>query len=424
MNKKGSLQQLSLRLKQFILPIIVLSLLVLSGCSKIETAPLKSSTVPKGILQVHFLDVGQADSALIISSSGESILIDGGNNDDGPEVVSYLKSYGVKELSAIVATHPHEDHIGGLDSVLQSIPTKSVYMPNASAKSKTFEDFIAAVNSSGAKKVQAKAGVSLNTSDITGLFLAPNNNSYEELNNYSAVLKVTYGKVSFLFEGDAEDISEAEMLQNGQNLKSTVLKVGHHGSQSSTTDGFLKAVSPKYAIISVGADNDYGHPTPVTLDRLAKAGVEVYRTDQSGTIVVTTDGESVEINKKASIQPNPPVTNSAKASELGAPTVSTSQGTVELSTIDLTGEVVTITNSSNTAVNLTGWELVSVMGNQTFIFPAGTTLTSGGSLKVVSGEKAQAGTGMLVWTQSNIWNNDGDPGALYDAQGNLVSRKE
>lgn len=415
---------MSLRLKQFILPIIILSLLVLSGCSKIETAPLKSSTVSDGILQVHFLDVGQADSALIVSPGGESILIDGGNNDDGPEVVSYLKSHGVKELSAIVATHPHEDHIGGLDSVLQSIPTKSVYMPNAPANTKTFEDFIASVKSSGAKKIQAKAGVSLNTSDITGLFLAPNNSSYEELNNYSAVLKVTYGKVSFLFEGDAEDISEAEMLQNGQNLNSTVLKVGHHGSQSSTTDGFLKAVSPKYAIISVGADNDYGHPTPVTLDRLAKAGVDVYRTDQSGTIVVTTDGESVEINKKASIQANPPETNSAKASELGAPAVSTSQGTAELSTIDLTGEVVTITNSSDAAVDLTGWKLVSVIGNQTFIFPAGTTLTPGGSLKVVSGEKAQAGTGMLVWTQSNIWNNDGDPGALYDAQGNLVSRKE
>ena len=412
-----------LRLKQFIMPIIVLSLLVLTGCSKIETAPLKTSTGPKGILQVHFLDVGQADSALIVSPSGESILIDGGNNDDGPEVVSYLKSHGVKELSAIVATHPHEDHIGGLDSVLQNIPTKSIYMPNATANTQTFEDFFTAVKSSGAKKIQAKAGVTLNYPDITGLFLAPINSSYEELNNYSAVLKVTYGKVAFLFEGDAENISEVEMLKNGQNLKATVLKVGHHGSQSSTTSEFLKAVSPHYAIISVGADNEYGHPTSTILDRLAKAGVEVYRTDQSGTIVLTTDGESVQIDKKGSIQPNAPATNSSKTSELGTSPASASQGSVELSNIDLRGEVVIITNTTNTKVNLTGWKLVSEVGNQAYIFPAGTTLSTGGLLKVLSGENAQAGTDSLVWTQSNIWNNDGDTGALYDAQGQLVSKR-
>lgn len=424
-----------LRIKQFIFPMIIISLLVLAGCSKAEVAPLETPSGTSGILQVHFLDVGQADSTLLVSPGGPSILIDGGNNGDGPAIVSYLKSLGVKELSAIVATHPHEDHIGGLDLVLQSIPTKTVYMPNAPSNTKTFEDFIAAVNSSGATKVQAKAGVTLNVPGITGVFLAPNNTSYKELNNYSAVLKVTYGKVSFLFEGDAEDISEAEMLKNGQDLNVNVLKVGHHGSKSSTTSAFLKAVSPEQAIISVGTDNDYGHPTQIILDRLATAGVNVYRTDQLGTIVLTTDGESVNFDKKASIQPNTPAAKSSSTSEPEAapaqapeltstptPTNATSQGLVKLASIDLHGEVVTITNSSNTEVNLTGWKLVSEVGNQTYHFPSGTILTAGRSLKVVSGEKAQAGTDRLVWTQSNIWNNDGDPGALFDAQGQLVSK--
>jgi len=404
--------------------------LLLSGCGKAETTPsetpIGTPSGTKGIFQVHFLDVGQADSALLISPNGEAILIDGGNNDDGPKVVSYLKSQGVKELSAIVATHPHEDHIGGLDSVLQSIPTKIVYMPNASSNTRTFEDFIAAVNSSGAKKIQAKAGVNLNVPDLTGLFLAPNNSSYEEVNNYSAVLKVTYGKVSFLYTGDAEDISEEEMLKKGQDLKANVLKVGHHGSNSSTTSGFLKAVAPQHAIISVGADNEYGHPTPTILDRIVKAGVKVYRTDLAGTIVAKTDGESVEFDKKATElaqSPTPVMPPKLETSPNSTSPVAPARSPVELSNIDLREEVVTITNSSNTEVNLTGWKLVSEAGNQTYDFPSGTSLAAGGSLKVVSGEKARAGTGILVWTQSNIWNNDGDPGALYDAQGKLVSKR-
>ena len=178
----------------------------------------------------------------------------GGNTDDGTGVVSYLKSQGVKELSAVVATHPHEDHIGGLDTILRSFPPKQVYMTNGTSTTKTFEDFVAAVSASGAKKIRAKAGVKLDVPGIAGLFLAPNSDTYEDLNNYSAVLKITFGKVSFLLTGDAEAVSEAEMLKSGQALKATVLKVGHHGSSSSTTTTFLQKVAPKYAVISVGVN--------------------------------------------------------------------------------------------------------------------------------------------------------------------------
>ena len=371
-----------------------------------STAPNQTDQV--GLLQVHFINVGQADSILVISN-GQSILVDGGNSADGTAVVRYLKSQGVKGLSAIVATHPHEDHIGGLDTIIHSFPPKQVYMSNGTSATKTFEDFIAAVNASGAKKIKAKAGVKLDVPGLSGLFLAPNNEQYEDLNNYSAVLKITFGKVSFLLTGDAEDVSEAEMLKSGQDLQSTVLKVGHHGSTSSTTSAFLKAVSPKYAVISVGVDNDYGHPAQGTLNKLADAGIQVYRTDQSGTIVATSDGETVKLTPSTTPEPIQPVP--------GIP------GSLTISTIDLSREVVTIMNSGDKEVDLTGWKLVSEGGNQTFLFPSSTTLPAGKTLKVVSGKNAQVGSNVLVWTESNIWNNDGDPGALYNAQGQLVSRK-
>ena len=283
----------------FILPLIILSFFLLSGCGTVEkavTASKAPNQTDKGsLLQVHFINVGQADSILVMAPNGQTILVDGGNVDDGPAVVRYLKSQGVKELSAVIATHPHADHIGGLDTIIRSFPPKQVYISNGTSNTKTFENFIAAVKASGAKTIRAKAGVKLDVPGLSGIFLAPNSDHYEDLNNYSAVLKITLGKVSFLLTGDAQAVSEAEMLKSGQDLQATVLKVGHHGSSSSTTSAFLKAVSPKYAVISVGVNNDYGHPAQVTLDRLAKAGVQVYRTDRNGTIVATSDGDTVKL---------------------------------------------------------------------------------------------------------------------------------
>lgn len=365
-------------------------------------------TQVNGTLHIHYIDVGQADSILIKASDGTAVLIDGGNNPDGPNVVNYLKSQQVKELAAVIATHPHEDHIGGLDAVIKSFPVKAVYMPNASTTTKTFEDLVSAVTASGAKRIQAKAGVTLDVPGLTGQFIAQNGRGYEDLNNYSAVLRLTFGKIAFLFTGDAKEISESEMLESSQNVKADVLKVGHHGSSSSTSSAFLKAVSPKYAIISVGTGNDYGHPAASTLSRLSGAGVQVFRTDKDGTVVATSDGENVTFNK---------YTTPSTATPIMQTTALTSS--VSIASIDLAGEIVTLVNNSSSAVDLTGWKLVSEQGNQTYSFPGGTTIPSGGTLKVVSGPKAVASASTLVWTTSNIWNNDGDPGALYDARGHL-----
>jgi competence protein ComEC len=247
-------------------------------------------------LSVHFIDVGQADSILVHTPSGNNMLIDAGNNADDDTVTSYLSRQKVKKLDVLVGTHPHEDHIGGMDVVIQKFQIGKVYMPKKTTNTRTFEDVLQAVKDKGLKITAPVAGSAIDLDPkVKVQILAPNSASYKDLNNYSIVLKVTYGKTSFLLTGDAERESEKEMLAKGYNLKADVLKVGHHGSNSSTSAAFLKAVAPKYAVICVGQGNDYGHPKKEILDRLARARVKVYRTDLNGTIIAESDGEKVTV---------------------------------------------------------------------------------------------------------------------------------
>lgn len=420
---------------QTIVILICIFVLIATGCSGTSLAsqqdagvsinqqkPVDQQSTTSGTLIVHYIDVGQADS-ILVQLPNENILIDAGNNDDGNLVVNYLKQQGVKRLGYVIGTHPHEDHAGGLDVVIKSFEVGKVYLPKVSHTTKTYEDLLLAIKNKGLKVTEAKGGVKLDVDPgVTAELLAPKGTGYDDLNNYSAVLRLTFGNTSFLFTGDAEDVSEAEMLQAGYNLKADVLKVGHHGSSSSTSLAFLKTVSPKYAVISAGKGNKYDHPHSETLTKLAAAGVQVFRTDLMGTIVATSDGENITFNKNTSaVKVQTPDTSISSSTAPVTQSTSTSSGSVEIIGIDLSSEVVTIKNNGNSTVDLSGWRLVSEKGNQAFNFPE-KLIVAGATLKIMSGPKAQAAPNTVIWTKKYIWNNDGDPGKLYDANGNMVSQ--
>lgn len=251
----------------------------------------------KGELKVHYIDVGQADSILLQQGSN-SMLIDAGNNPDSNLIKKYITDQGITKLNFVVGTHPHEDHIGGLDYVINSFQVGKIYMPKRTATTKTFEDVINAIKNKGLKVTAPTPGESFKLGEATCTILAPNGSGYEDINNESIVIKVNFGSSSFLFTGDGEDISEKEMLSKGFDIKSDVLKIGHHGSASSTTQEFLEKVSPKYAVVSVGVDNSYGHPHKETMDRLKSKDISVYRTDESGTIIATSNGKDITFNAK------------------------------------------------------------------------------------------------------------------------------
>ncbi|MGG3282725.1 MBL fold metallo-hydrolase [Paenibacillus solani] len=279
--------------------ILGLILFVLVACSpNFPTSTAASESIPEkhtsGSLQVFYLDVGQGDSTLIRTPKGQHVLIDGGDNHKGDDVVAYLKQLGVKNLDAIIATHPDADHIGGLDMVIDAIPVKSVYAPRVSHTTNTYQDFLLAVKNRGLKIKTAKAGLTLPLDGITAEFVAPVAEYGKDLNAWSAVLRVQHGNTSFLFTGDAETRSEKDMLEHSKLLHADVLKVGHHGSDTSTLQKFLEAVNPKYAVISAGKDNKYGHPKAAIVNRLKRAKVTVYRTDTQGTITAISDGKNIK----------------------------------------------------------------------------------------------------------------------------------
>jgi competence protein ComEC len=252
-----------------------------------------------GKLEVHFIDVGQADSILIKNGS-KAMLIDAGNNADASLVVNYIKGQGFTKLDYVIGTHPHEDHIGGLDAVIKGFDIKTLIMPKVSSTTRTFQDVLAAIQEKGMKVTRPVPGKKYELGDAAFTILAPNSSSYSDLNNASVVVRLTHGQNSFLFQGDAEDVSEGEILKEGFHIQSDVLKVGHHGSKYSTGSAYLAKVKPKYAVISVGKGNTYGHPSQEVLDKLAAAGVKVYRTDEQGTIIAVSDGSEISFNKKAS----------------------------------------------------------------------------------------------------------------------------
>ena len=248
-----------------------------------------------GLAEVHFIDVGQGDS-IYIKTPMQDILIDGGEREQGEKVVEYLKDQNVDDLELVIGTHPHSDHIGGLITVLKEIPVKEVMDPGLVHTSKTFEDYLRLIDQKDIVFTLDRAGIKREYEDGTRLeIFSPADPDADDLNNASIVSKLTYGDISFLFTGDAEKKSENEMLKSGYKLKSTVLKAGHHGSSTSTSDDFLKAAAPEAVVIMCGADNSYGHPHKEILEKLEQASIDIYRTDLLGTIIVETNGTDYHV---------------------------------------------------------------------------------------------------------------------------------
>lgn len=245
-------------------------------------------------LQVHFIDVGQGDCTLI-TCGDQSMLIDAGDNSKGTAVQLYLQKRGIDSLDYMIGTHPDADHIGGMDVVVTKFDCRQIMLPNVSNDTATYRDVIDAMNYKGYQNTLPVVGSTYTLGDAIFTIVAPNA-AYDDTNNHSIGIRLVHGENSFLFIGDAEEEAEQDMLYNGLELSADVLKVAHHGSRSSSSWEFIHAVNPTYAVISCGINNAYGHPSAETLNTLRSAGIKVYRTDEQGSIVATSDGYGISFN--------------------------------------------------------------------------------------------------------------------------------
>ncbi len=352
-------------------------------------------------LEIDYIDVGQADSILVNLPNGEHLLIDAGTNDAGPTVVSFINSKNITTLDYVVGTHPHEDHIGGIDNVVDTFNIGKIYLPNITATTATYVDMMTAINNKHLTVTQAKAGVTLfdeqyDNKTLKAVMLSPIDTSYAEVNNYSAVIRLTYGDTSYLFTGDAQDVVENELINSPVDLHANVLKVGHHGSSTSSTQAFLDAVDPQIGVISVGVGNVYGHPTPSTIDRLNANNIDIYRTDQDGTVSVKSNGTDILVNTANGTSTmyldingnhdNPVVIN-------------------EISPAPATGnEWVELYNKTDASVDISGYTIGN--GNTSQTIPTNTTIDANGYF-------------VYQLTTASL-NNSGDEVNLYQSNGTLI----
>lgn len=304
---------------------------------KVSKIKAKAVTKISGNLKIHYINVGQGDSELI-QNNGQNMLIDTGTNESTSSLVSYLKNQNVSKIDCLILTHPHEDHIGGADAVIKQFNVQKVYMPKITTNTETFKDVLMAMKDKGLKATVPTVGEEFKIGTAACKILSPINVNKEDLNTYSIVVKLAYGNTKFLFTGDAQSSNELDMINKKFDLSADVLKVGHHGSKTSTLEAFMDKVNPKYAVISCGKNNDYGHPHAETMKELQSKNIKVYRTDENGTIVCTSDGKSISFNcnpgdyspgikKENATNSNTSIPEKKESSTTSVPAASSSQNT-------------------------------------------------------------------------------------------------
>ena len=394
--------------EKIVQPIIFLLLLIFLVISPIQA---------ENLISTHFIDVGQGDSVLIELPNNKNMLIDAGPNSSGDKVVDYIKKNGIDTINYLIGTHPHADHIGGLDDVIESFKIGKIYLPQVNHTTKTYEDVLLAIDAKDKKIQAAKKGLMiLENKNLKAEILSPIYDDYQDLNNWSVVVKVDYKDISFLFTGDAEKRVERQLINSEVNLESEVYKVAHHGSETSNTAKFLANVKPQVSVISVGKDNNYGHPSRVVINKLKKINSYILRTDIQSNIIVSSNGKNIDYNK------NPVHRESnSKQKNKNEEINKNKDNKMKIINVDLEKEIVKMKNKSSKKIDISNWRLLSVKGEQEFYFPEGTVVKPGEIIKVASGRNAEKDSETIFWTGAYIWNNNGDSAKLFNSNNETVS---
>ena len=451
--------------------LVILSFILVAGCTIPSGTGSTRQADNNGKLSAYFLDIGQGDSELL-TFGNKTILIDAGETEMGDRVVADLQKLGVTRIDLLVATHSHSDHIGGMQNVLAAFPVGQVLDAGVPSSSSIYEHFLTGIDKKGIPYRVAEQGQTIDLDpSIRILVLSPvKERPDDDPNTNSVVLRISYGTINFLFTGDMGGTAEEALVKTGYPLDAQILKVGHHGSQYSTSAAFLARVHPEVAVIEVGKDNPYGHPHQPTLKELADAGVTVYRTDRDGTVRVRSDGTSYSVTTENSgaglwnttptavqttavavtvtgtIPPLPAITINAtdllKAlpSNISSITIPVTLPPIQIGNAssiyisatqfnapgddreNLNGEWVRISNRGDDAVLIAGWTLSDRTGSHPYVFPP-VILIPSTSVTVFTGRGTLNDTALYMGQSSPVWGNSGDVAILRDGTGRIIDEK-
>jgi competence protein ComEC len=454
--------------------LVLVSCVVATGCLDNVIIPVFTNTGHthladnEGKLSVYFLDVGQGDSTLFVID-GKTILIDAGEVDMGDRVVSDLRKLGVTRIDLLVATHPHSDHIGGMQTVLAAFPVGQVLDAGLPHPSPIYEHFLETIDRKNIPYRVAERGQTIDVDPALRVVVLspPAQRIGDDPNINSLVLRISYGTIDFLMTGDLGGEGEDALTTSGYPLDAEILKVGHHGSSSSTSPGFLARVRPEMGVIFVGEDNPYGHPHRETLDLLKESGVTLYRTDRDGTVVVRTDGMSYSVKTETH---DPGIWNVSTLREIAAvkpvftiptfpvldpvplplvtlppvpanltipvPALTVPQignaSSISISAtqfdapgddrLNLNGEWVQLTNRGHDTVLIAGWTLSDKGQSTLYTFPA-VFLVPGESVTIFSGTGTLNSTSLFMGKTDPVWGNSGDMAILKDGKGTIIDQR-